>query len=58
MGETSSPVAPVTAVAPSQSARRTSIAATASPMTAKASETATHHQPTWAWPPAIRIAAA
>ena len=58
IGETSSPVAPVIAVAPSQSCRRARAAAAASPATASTKGTRIHQEPMCACPPAIRIAAA
>ena len=58
IGETSSPVVPVTAVAPSQSCRRARTAATVSPIAANTTETITHQAPMCPCPPAIRTAAA
>ena len=49
---------PVTAAAPSQSPRRASAAAAPSPAAASTNGMTIYQEPTWAAPPAIRIAAA
>src|SRR5690242_2765120 len=58
MGETSSPVVPVTAVAASQSCRRAEMAAVARPIAANATGTAIHQPPMCPCPDAILIAVA
>jgi len=57
MGDTTSPVMPAAAAPPSQSPRRASAAAVASPI-APAVSGRTRYQPgTWPTPPAIRLTA-
>ena len=57
IGDTSSPVTPAAAAPPSQSPRRASAAAVASPTVPTVSGRTRYQAGTWASPPAIRVTA-